>query len=564
MVYSYTPTYYSSLHDTITSLCKTMLPFSFKKRRFPALTADQKKLSKQQSENLKWQQDSYHKILNLMGLHKEGMVLDLEVSAFRCHLLDTLVASPPEPEAPVVLRDKLLFLQELLYAKCISGEEYHSSKRPLLQRLAVQGAEIEVRDVIVAKRVGENSGEEEEEEQWSEINFKDEECLMSKESLKLKNQTKNKSPMKRIKGAASVIGFMSPYKTGSTSKERKSTSEQKTAEPLRPLDANIPGNINVSASFNENPFWVATANEKQSEEQSILMSASSPPRPFKAGKEKGSTEKVKKKGFSGLFLREQKEENGGHHINPDLEEPKTATKSSKKQWGFDGFKRLNQSDREDETAPLPLGERSDERNTSSTCHLVNSPIGEGPDTRLIKKKIHSDGSASDFFIDKVLGDNIKKELSRIQEELSTTNPNLQFSNDEMEAISTRLPVDKADLKKFFPRSWCDKYGDVVIDVVKKEFKDHVSEMESMRNANKEKRLSSARWVTFDEDNNGENYHPNQFVHPHQQPPPFSTTSTFANNHFFNDYTSNKDENKLNPASESAFFHNPFWSPRTRS
>ncbi|KAK9098439.1 hypothetical protein Syun_025484 [Stephania yunnanensis] len=562
MVYSYTTTYYSSLHDTITSLCKTMLPFSFKKRRFLALIAEQKKLSKQQSDNLKWQQESYHKILNLMGLHREGMVLELEVSAFRCYLLDTLVASPPEPEAPVVLRDKLLFLQELLYAKCISGEEYHSSKRPLLQRLAVQGAEIEVRDVIVAKRVGENSGEEEE-EQWSEINFKDEECLMmSKDSLKLKNQLKNKPPMKRIKGAASVIGFMSPYKTSSTSKERKSTSEPKTAEPLRPLNVNIPCNINVSASFNENPFWVAAANEKQSEEQSIFMSASSPPSPFKAEKEKGSNEKVKKKGFSGLFLREQKEENGGHH-KTDLEEPATTTKSSKKQWGFDGFKRLKQRDREEETAPLPLRERSDERNAPTTCHLVDSPIGEGPDTRLIKKKLHSDGSASDFFIDKVLGDNIKKELSRIQEELNTTNPNLQFSNDEMEAISTRLPVDKAELKKFFPRSWCDKYGDVVIDVVKKEFKDHVSEMESMRNANKEKRLSSARWVTFDDDNNGENYHLNQFVHPHQQPPFSTSTSSIANNHFFNDYTS-KDENKLNPESESAFFHNPFWSPRTRS
>lgn len=109
MVYSYyTPTYYSTLHDSLTSLCKTILPFSFKKRPLPAA---EHKLSKLQSGNLKWQQDSFHQVLNLMGLHKEGIVAESEVSAFRTHLLDTLIASPPEQEHPVILRDKLLFLQ---------------------------------------------------------------------------------------------------------------------------------------------------------------------------------------------------------------------------------------------------------------------------------------------------------------------------------------------------------------------------------------------------------------------------------------------------------------------
>jgi hypothetical protein len=46
-----------------------------------------------------------------MGLHKEGIVAETEVSAFRTHLLDTLIASPSEQEHPVILRDKLLFLQ---------------------------------------------------------------------------------------------------------------------------------------------------------------------------------------------------------------------------------------------------------------------------------------------------------------------------------------------------------------------------------------------------------------------------------------------------------------------
>ena len=108
MVYSYTPTYYSTLHDSITSLCKTLLPFNFKKRRLPAA---EQKLSKLQSDNLKWQQDSFHQMLNLMGLHKEGILAETEVSAFRSHLLETLIASPAEQEQPVILRDKLLFLQ---------------------------------------------------------------------------------------------------------------------------------------------------------------------------------------------------------------------------------------------------------------------------------------------------------------------------------------------------------------------------------------------------------------------------------------------------------------------
>lgn len=34
------------------------------------------------------------------------------------------------------------------------------------------------------------------------------------------------------------------------------------------------------------------------------------------------------------------------------------------------------------------------------------------------------------------------------------------------------------------RAWCDKYGDVVVEVVHKEFKGHVSEMDGMRKASK--------------------------------------------------------------------------------
>ncbi|MED6206127.1 hypothetical protein PIB30_023990 [Stylosanthes scabra] len=442
--YNYTPTYYSTLQDSITSLCKSILPFNFKKRSLPS--ADHS-LSKLQSDNLKWQQDSFHQILNLMALHSEGILAHSEVTTFRTHLLDTLIASPSQQEHPLILRDKLLFLQELLYAKCISEEEYHSSKRPLLQRLAVQGAHIEARDVIVAKsKDKEDHKEMNSEEEWSVIDLKDDKDKDSTVS------SKNKSARKHIKGAAaSVFGFGSSHKHGKNGMEKSI-------------------------------FELSSDPTKGS---SILMEESGPPGPFKGS---NATEKLKRKPFGTLFQREPKEGHGGGG-----EADQTSWRSVKKQWGFEGFKKWKRS------------ELDDENEREASRHLGRA-IGEGPDTKLIKKKLHADGSPSDFFIDKVLGDKIKKELSRIQTELSTTNPNLRFTNDQIEAISTKIPVDKAELKNYFPKSWCDRYGDVVLDVVKKEFKEHVGEMENMRNAAREKHGSNSnRWTTFSD---GENMHPN--------------------------------------------------------
>lgn len=150
--------------------------------------------------------------------------------------------------------------------------------------------------------------------------------------------------------------------------------------------------------------------------------------------------------------------------------------------------------------------------------------------------MHPDGGASDFFIDKVLGENIKKELSRIQSELNTTNPNLSFSDDQIEAISTRLPVDKADLKMFFPKTWCDRYGEIVLDVVRKEFRDHVGEMETLRNTAKERRESSEKkWVAFDEDDG--DFRTNLFFRDQttlNEAPSKGGDACFANNHLFHD------------------------------
>ncbi|KAK8597910.1 hypothetical protein V6N13_095304 [Hibiscus sabdariffa] len=493
MVYSYTPTYYSTLHDSITSLCKQILPFSLKKKR---LAAAELRLSKLQSDNLKWQQDSFHQILNLIGLHKEGILGEAEVAAFRTHLLETLIASPAELEQPVILRDKLLFLQELLYAKCVSEEEYHSSKRPLLQRLAVQGAEIESRDVIVSNPRDLRGNQEGD---WSVIDLKDENCSVSRDNvLHSKNKLKNNSAMNQIKGAASVFGF------GSSQKPSINRSEKSIYD----VAGSKPSTFMVSSK--ENPFWNSHLKGKESETKSILMQEES--FPMEPMKENGSgTDKAKRKPFKTLFHKEQREGHGGGGGDNGPGSEEKASKSAKKQWGFDGFKKWRRNDSEDETAPLPLNERSDSEAFMGSCQLVSTPIGEGPDTKQIKRKLLADGAPSDFFIDKVLGDKIKKELSRIQAELSSTNPNLKFSNDQIDAISTTLPVDKTDLKNFFPKSWCDRYGEVVLDVVKKEFKEHVGEMENMRNVTRQKhKNNSMRWTTFDVNN--ENCHPNLFDH----------------------------------------------------
>lgn len=392
--------YGSTIQESISSLCKNILqPFSsFKKRRrLPAIAAAEQRLSKQQSDNLKWQQDSFHQILNLMGLSREGILAESEVSAFRSHLLDTLIASPPpDLEHSSILRDKLIFLQELLYAKCISEEEYHSSKRPLLQRLAVQGGEIEARNVIVGSR-------KDDDEEWSVIDLK----------------TPNK---KQVRGEKMM--------------------KEETSDPRPP-----------SHSM-ENPFW-----------SPVLMEHSSPaPVPC-----------VKKKAESA---------------------------AKKKQWvvGFDGFKKWKKTDSsEDETLPLSVAEKSDRNG-------------------IIKRK----ATPPDFFVNKVLGENIQKELSRIQTKLSEKNPSVRFTDDQIEAISTTLPVDKADLKMFLPKQWCDRYGDEILGVVSREIEKHAAEMGACAHQKekhqKEKHESnSKKWETFqDDDEEEENCHPNLFGPP---PPP---------------------------------------------
>lgn len=117
----------------------------------------------------------------------------------------------------------------------------------------------------------------------------------------------------------------------------------------------------------------------------------------------------------------------------------------------------------------------------------------------------------------------------------------------------------------------------MLDVVKKEFKDHVGEMENLRNTTRERRNSTTRWTTFEDD---ENCHPNLFAsrdyslpvkqqnisplvenHTYNYNNSSGSTNCFESNPFLQDYTKSSNGNELKP--ESAFFEdqNPFWSPR---
>ncbi|MCD7472559.1 hypothetical protein HAX54_013830 [Datura stramonium] len=322
-------------------LFATILPFPFKKGGYLRAAAGRSRgLSKQQSDNIKWQQESFHQILNLMGLCKEGILAESE---------------------------------ELLYANCISEEEYHSSKRPLLQRLAVQGAEIETKHVIVG----------------SKKEATDDEC----------------------------------------SREKWWDCQQRTL------------------------FGILIQRGKDSETKSILMAESLP----------------------------------------------NELKSGKKQWGFDGFKKWKMNDSEDETAHCHLMRNRTSAELTKIPSLLLNLLGRSECQA--DQESCPNGAPSDFFVDKVLGDSIKKELSRIQTELGAKNSSVEFTDNQIEAISARL------------QTWCDRYGDVVLDVVRKEFKNHVGEMGGNLKGitREEEKQNSKRWTTFDDYEDDENCHPNLFA-----------------------------------------------------
>lgn len=212
------------------------------------------------------------------------------------------------------------------------------------------------------------------EEEWSVIELGDKEPPPPPSAEKAKHRTPIQS---FISSAASWTG-----KGG----KKDSSSSKASNGPLGSVDIN---SMDPSRASMENPFW---ARDRHRDKSSILMPEGSPLRPVKT--DKG----WRKTAFQDLFRREKRDED--ENRDPLMAEPEEQkpVKPAKKQWGL-RWKRGGNEDKST-TPALPPGDRSDDA-SSVACAVVPSPIGEGPDTKSIKKKMHSDGSASGFIIDKV-------------------------------------------------------------------------------------------------------------------------------------------------------------------
>ncbi|GJZ38734.1 putative reverse transcriptase domain-containing protein [Tanacetum coccineum] len=125
---------------------------------------------------------------------------------------------------------KVIFVtqMELLYVNCISEEEYHASKTPLLQRLTVQGAKIDLKDVVIAGPKHKDTNNE---------------CSDSKKKAK-------KSP---------VSGFM---------KWKKSDASEKDTAPLL-LNDSVKRKLHMDGSSSD--FFVDKIITKQSLTTSLVV-----------------------------------------------------------------------------------------------------------------------------------------------------------------------------------------------------------------------------------------------------------------------------------------------------
>lgn len=247
--------------------------------------------------------------------------------------------------------------------------------------------------------------------------------------------------------------------------------------------------------------------------------------------------------------------NGSENKEPageeGADEKETVKGKKKSSWGFDGIKKWKKAGGcSSGEAAITVGqpERAPPRSSYNECRLEASPMAaaSGPDAK--RAKTHSatgDDSASELLRDKVLVENTKKELSRIQAELSSTNRNLSFSDQQIEAISTKLPVDKSDLKPFFPKAWCDQHGDSVITAVKNEFKEHVEEMEKQKD-----NTSGKGWATFEDIDLDDNFNPRAFSQ-HQPDMDSAVTGMKVNESLTNSFT-NPFYNEKNPFSDTNY------------
>ncbi|KAL2607702.1 hypothetical protein R1flu_026275 [Riccia fluitans] len=555
--------------------CRTM---SFKKMLMPSVVADR---NTQQSELIKWQQEMFHRILNLMCLVEEELTERSELDDFRVGLLRTLTTEHPNGEWADFTRDKLLFLQDLYQSKCISAEEYHEAKRPILMRLADQGAELDSQDFRFNSkeltRNGDSSGLERPTVEIPEAAEADASVEVPSTS-----ESAKKTPIKqvidqavaRLKSAGSggknvpseekprvphAMDFVRHDPRDCPTREapiyvRKTqdvadsptyydASTGSTRDLLPELSNSIPQEAEVAqspASAPSSPTIASLLSPPSVSSASLAEQSKSllkPPRkltftptksplvPSKASSlgltrtqsnivesstVGGKLEKSLSRRITGMLGRWQAWQIGGEVEKPQLEKPQgsdeeedsddEAAKMPKKTSVWRKFDLLrpasNKSRNDDEDDDFgkgisdkdPLLKAIDSYGAENIKE--NCIHGQGPNTKKLKKKLAVRAAPTNFFIDNVLGDNIKTELARIRSEMARSNPVEQaFTNDQIEAIATRLPVDKTELMRFFPKSWCDRYGDIVLEVVHKEFNSHVSEMDGLRKAAKEKKAS---------------------------------------------------------------------------
>jgi hypothetical protein len=193
-------------------------------------------------------------------------------------MLAALVAPPPKhPDPPAVLRDKLVFLQELLYARCVSAAEYNASKAPL----AALGVVVDCPDAEASA------------EEWSEIDLRDPPPTAAAVAA---DKPKHKA-------------FLTPWKSISK-KDQDANSASRSA--LAPVDQNHPKNA------------------------SVLMAKSSPSESAPSGK----PEKGERRHLAAMFQSSGNgSENKDPAVEEGADDKETAKGKKKSSWGFDGLKK---------------------------------------------------------------------------------------------------------------------------------------------------------------------------------------------------------------------------------
>ncbi|XP_042000851.1 uncharacterized protein LOC121750390 isoform X1 [Salvia splendens] len=177
-----------------------------------------------------------------------------------------------------------------------------------------------------------------------------------------------------MKGVASVLGLASSDKRGK-----------------------LKENNAVSAGCS------SSSDERGDGFKSILMEESSPS-PVVDERKRSVSGKVKK---ATLRAALQREGEGSCSCGLHEAEGKEKVKLGKRVWGFDGLKKWRRNETKHEIAQFS----SVDEEEGYGGKLVPNPVGEGPDTRQIKRKLHPNGAPADFFVDKVVAENIKAALA---------------------------------------------------------------------------------------------------------------------------------------------------------